>query len=65
MSYKKPVFKETHQSIADQTRSYLKSGGKIEQVPSGYTGQIKLADKQKHFLAPSSGLQPSLKKPGI
>lgn len=66
MSYKKPVFKETHKSIAEQTRSYLKSGGKIEQVPAGYTGQSKLTDKQKHFLAPSSGHRPAgLKKPGI
>lgn len=66
MSYKKPVFKETHQTIAEQTRSYLKSGGKIEEVPAGYTGQAKLADKQKHYLASSSGLPAgSLKKPGI
>lgn len=66
MTYKKPVFKETHQSIAEQTRNYLKSGGKIEEVPAGFTGQAKLTDKQKHYLAPSSGLPKThLKKTGL
>ncbi|WP_432696385.1 hypothetical protein ACQUQP_17840 [Marinobacterium sp. YM272] len=65
MSHKKTVFKETHQSIAEQTRSYLKSGGKIQQVPAGYTGEAKLTDRQHHFLAPSSDLHPANpKKPG-
>ena len=60
MSHKKPIFKETHQSIAEQTRSYLKSGGKIHQVPSGCTGLAKLTDKQKHFLAPDAGQSSAL-----
>lgn len=51
--YKKP-FKETHQSIADQTRAFLESGGKIEKVPSGYTGQAKLTGNKHTFLAPGS-----------
>lgn len=33
---------ETSNSIAEQTAAFLKSGGSIEQVPSGVSGQTNL-----------------------
>ncbi|QCF24562.1 hypothetical protein [Hydrocarboniclastica marina] len=33
---------ETHQTIEEQTRAFLKSGGAIEQVRSGVSGQASL-----------------------
>jgi hypothetical protein len=39
---------ETSQSIAAQTAAFLKSGGKIEEVPRGVSGQPSLAAR-KHI----------------
>jgi len=39
---------ETSQSIAEQTSQFLKSGGKIEEVPRGVSGQSSLAAR-KHI----------------
>jgi hypothetical protein len=39
---------ETSQSIADQTAEFIKSGGKVEQVPRGVSGQTSLAAR-KHI----------------
>lgn len=39
---------ETSQSIAEQTAAFLKSGGKIEEVPRGVSGQTSLAAR-KHI----------------
>jgi hypothetical protein len=37
---------ETSASIAEQTALFLKSGGKIEEVPRGVSGQTSLAAKR-------------------
>ena len=39
---------ETSTSIAEQTAEFLKSGGKIENVPRGVSGQTSLAAR-KHI----------------
>ena len=39
---------ETSQSIAEQTAAFIKSGGKIEEVPRGVSGQPSLAAR-KHI----------------
>ncbi|MEM0952841.1 MAG: hypothetical protein AAGI24_01770 [Pseudomonadota bacterium] len=39
---------ETSASIAEQTAEFLKSGGKIETVPRGVSGQTSLAAR-KHI----------------
>lgn len=39
---------ETSESIAEQTAAFLKSGGKIEEVPRGVSGQTSLAAR-KHI----------------
>lgn len=52
---KQPAAVQTSESIAEQTRLYLKSGKKIEVIKSGVSGQpsmavsrqIKLGNKQK------------------
>ena len=37
---KKPaVAPETHQSIAEQTEAFLRSGNQIQEIPSGVSGQ--------------------------
>lgn len=33
----------THLSIEEQTAAFLKSGGKIQQIPTGVSGQTNLA----------------------
>lgn len=43
---KKPA-KETHQSIAQQTAEFLKSGHKIQRIPSGVSGQPLGAGSKK------------------
>ena len=40
---KQPAAVETSESIAEQTRLFLQSGRKIEQIPSGVSGQPGLA----------------------
>jgi hypothetical protein len=39
---------ETSQTIAEQTAAFLKSGGKVEEVPRGVSGQTSLAAR-KHI----------------
>jgi hypothetical protein len=39
---------ETSASIAEQTAAFLKSGGKIEEVPRGVSGQTSMAAR-KHI----------------
>ena len=39
---------ETSESIAEQTAAFLKSGGKVEQVPRGVSGQVSTTGK-KHI----------------
>jgi hypothetical protein len=39
---------QTSASIADQTQSFIKDGGKVEQVPRGVSGQTSLAAR-KHI----------------
>lgn len=33
------VAPETHQSIAEQTEAFLRSGNKIQEIPAGVSGQ--------------------------
>ncbi len=40
---KQPAAVETSDSIAEQTRRFLKSGNKIQRIPSGVSGQPSLA----------------------
>ena len=42
-----PVAKETSDSIAQQIEAYLQSGGQINQIPSGVSGQISLGEKAR------------------
>lgn len=42
-----PAAKETSDSIAQQIEAYLKSGGQIDQIPSGVSGQISLGEKAR------------------
>ncbi len=37
--------KETSDSIAEQIKLFLKSGGQIDKIPSGVSGQISLGEK--------------------
>lgn len=39
---------ETSDSIAEQTAAFLKSGGKVEEVPRGVSGQVNTTGK-KHI----------------
>jgi hypothetical protein len=45
---KKVAAKETSDSIAEQTRAFLKDGGKINYIDSGVSGQQNLIG-QKHI----------------
>ncbi len=40
---KPPAAIETQRSIEEQTAAFLKCGGKVQQIPSGVTGQVNLA----------------------
>ncbi|CAM3714973.1 hypothetical protein [Parendozoicomonas haliclonae] len=42
-----PEAKETSDSIAEQVEQFLKSGGQIDQIPSGVSGQISLGEKAR------------------
>ena len=42
---KQPAAVESSQSIADQTAAFLKSGGAIERINAGISGQESLAPK--------------------
>ena len=42
-----PAASETSMSIAEQTAAFLKSGGEINQVPSGVSGQVSLGERAK------------------
>jgi len=47
---KKSASIETHQSIKEQTDTFLKAGGKIQEVARGITGQQKLAGPRQIVL---------------
>ncbi len=40
---KTPAASETSESIAEQTAAFLKSGGQIEEVANGVSGQTSLS----------------------
>ncbi|MCL6269184.1 hypothetical protein M3P05_04400 [Sansalvadorimonas sp. 2012CJ34-2] len=42
-----PAATETSLSIAEQTAAFLKSGGAIDEIPSGVSGQISLGEKAR------------------
>ena len=42
-----PAAKETSDSIAEQINAFLESGGQINQIPSGVSGQISLGEKAR------------------
>nr|WP_281648951.1 hypothetical protein [Parendozoicomonas sp. Alg238-R29] len=42
-----PAAKETSSSIEEQISAFLKSGGEIDQIPSGVSGQISLGEKAR------------------
>lgn len=43
---KQPAAVETSESIAEQTRAFLKSGNKIDVIQSGISGQPSMAVKK-------------------
>jgi hypothetical protein len=45
---------ETSKSIAEQTAAFLKSGGKVEKVPRGVSGQTSLAARKHITISPKS-----------
>lgn len=45
---KQPAAVETSESIAEQTKAFLKSGNKIDSIQSGVSGQPTMAVK-KHI----------------
>jgi hypothetical protein len=46
---KKTTAIETHQTIEDATSAFLASGGEIQQIPSGVSGQQSLK-RSKHIV---------------
>ncbi|MTI14876.1 hypothetical protein [Sansalvadorimonas verongulae] len=42
-----PAAKETSRSIEEQINAFLESGGQIDQIPSGVSGQISLGEKAR------------------
>ncbi len=58
-----PAARETRNSIADQVSNFLSSGGEIDQIPSGVSGQISLGEKarlaREEQLQKEQGLQTS------
>ena len=42
-----PPAKETSQSIAEQVNDFIQSGGMIDEIPSGVSGQISLGEKAR------------------
>ena len=53
-SKKQPLLSvETSQSIADQTAAFLKSGGAIEKIASGVSGQQSMTGRRHITLTPS------------
>ncbi len=51
---KKAASHETHQTIEDQTAAFLESGGAIQEVARGVTGQQKLAGPRQIVLGKPS-----------
>lgn len=43
---KKSTSIETHQTIEEQTKAFLESGGKIQQVATGVTGQQNVTGRR-------------------
>lgn len=53
-SRKKPLLEtETSQSIAAQTADFLSSGGAIEKIASGVSGQASMTGRRHITLTPS------------
>ncbi|MEH6579980.1 MAG: hypothetical protein V7731_23240 [Amphritea sp.] len=52
---KKSAATETRQSIAEQTAAFLKSGGQIQEIAQGVTGQEKIAGPRQIVLGKPSG----------
>ncbi len=50
---KQPAATETSESIAEQTRLFLKSGKKIQQIPTGVSGQPGFAVSKSRKAAAS------------
>jgi len=48
---KQPAAVETSDSIAEQTRLFLKSGNKIQKIPSGVSGQPSVAPSKSRKTA--------------
>jgi hypothetical protein len=46
---------ETHESIADQVSAFLASGGKIQQIDSGISGQKNLSGPRHIVLGKKQG----------
>ena len=42
-----PEAKETSDSIAEQIETFLKSGGQIDRIPPGVSGQISIGTKAR------------------
>lgn len=42
-----PAARETSSSIEEQINAFLESGGQINQIPSGVSGQISLGEKAR------------------
>ncbi|WP_053981616.1 hypothetical protein [Marinagarivorans algicola] len=51
---KQPAAVESSQSIADQTAEFLKSGGAIERINAGVSGQESLAPKNLKAATPAA-----------
>ncbi len=44
---RQPAVTETSQSIEEQTKAFLKAGGKVDYINSGVSGQKSLAGKKQ------------------
>ncbi|MGK0441951.1 MAG: hypothetical protein ACJA0N_001757 [Pseudohongiellaceae bacterium] len=51
---KQPAVVETSSSIEDKTKAFLKSGGKIEQVNSGVSGQQSMVAPKPKPVEPNN-----------
>ncbi len=47
LKHDEPTVKETSDSLASKIEQFLQSGGQINQIPSGVSGQISLGEKAR------------------
>ncbi len=47
LKHDEPAVKETSDSLASKIEQFLQSGGQINQIPSGVSGQISLGEKAR------------------